>query len=35
MVLERRVKNSPLIKNEKRWLSGWKKRTDGYRTPIL
>jgi len=35
MILERRVKNSPLIKNEKRWLSGWKKRTDSYRIPIL
>jgi hypothetical protein len=35
MVLERRVRNSPPEKNEKKWLKGWKKRTDGYRIPIL
>jgi len=35
MVLERRVRNSPPEKNEKKWLKGWKKRTDGYKIPIL
>ena len=35
LMLERRVRNSPPEKNEKRWLSGWKKRTDTYRTSIL
>ena len=35
LMLERRVRNSPIEKNEKRWLPGWKKRTDTYRTPIL
>jgi hypothetical protein len=35
LMLERRVLNSPVEKNEKRWLSGWKKRTDTYRISIL
>jgi len=35
LMLERRVRNSPIEKNEKKWLLGWKKRTDTYRTPIL
>ena len=35
LILERRVKNSPPEKNEKRWLPGWKKRTDTYKTSIL
>jgi len=35
MILERRIQNAPLIKNEKRWLLGWTKRINGYRTPIL
>ena len=35
LMLERRVRNSPVEKNEKRWLSGWKKRTDTYRISIL
>jgi hypothetical protein len=35
LMLERRVRNSPIEKNEKRWLPGWKKRTDTYRTSIL
>ena len=35
LMLERRVRNSPIEKNEKRWLRGWKKRTDTYRTSIL
>jgi len=35
MMLERRVRNSPPAKNEKKWLKGWKKRTDGYRIPII
>jgi len=35
LMLERRVRNSSIEKNEKRWLKGWKKRTDTYRTPIL
>jgi len=35
LMLERRVRNSPIEKNEKRWLRGWKKRTDTYSTPIL
>ena len=34
-VLERRVRNSPPEKNEKRWLKGWIKRTKSYATPIL
>ena len=34
-VLERRVRNSPPQKNEKRWLKGWTKRTRTYATPIL
>ncbi|SFV71233.1 hypothetical protein MNB_SV-13-94 [hydrothermal vent metagenome] len=35
LMLERRVRNSPIEKNEKRWLPGWKKRTDTYRTSIF
>jgi hypothetical protein len=35
MVLERRVRNSPPANNEKRWLPGWRNRTNGYKTPIL
>lgn len=35
LILERRVKNSPPEKNEKKWLRGWKKRTDTYKTSIL
>ena len=35
LILERRVRNSPPEKNEKRWLRGWKKRTDSYARPIL
>ncbi len=35
LILERRVKNSPIEKNEKKWLKGWKKRTDSYRVSIL
>jgi len=34
-VLERRVRNSPPQRNEKRWLKGWIKRTKSYATPIL
>ena len=34
-VLERRVQNSPAEKNEKRWLKGWIKRINSYRTSIL
>jgi hypothetical protein len=35
LVLERRVKNSPPEKNEKKWLKGWKKRTDSYRISVF
>jgi len=35
MILERRVRNSPPQKNEKRWLKGWTKRIRGYAQPIL
>jgi hypothetical protein len=35
LILERRVRNSPPEKNEKRWLKGWKKRTDSYRFSIF
>jgi len=35
LMLKRRVQNSPIEKNEKRWLPGWKKRTDSYRISIL
>ena len=35
LILERRVRNSPIEKNEKRWLKGWKKRTDSYRISIF
>jgi len=35
LMLKRRVQNSPIEKNEKRWLPGWKKRTDSYRVSIL
>jgi len=35
LTLERRVKNSPAEKNERKWLAGWKKRTDSYRTSIF
>jgi len=30
VVLEERVKNSPLSRNEKRWLPGWQKRVNSY-----
>ena len=33
--LERRVQNSPVEKNEKRWLKGWIKRINSYRTSIF
>lgn len=33
--LHRRIRNSPPSKNEKRWLKGWMKRTNGYATSIL
>jgi len=35
LILERRVRNSPREKKEKRWLKGWKKRTDTYRVSIF
>jgi len=35
LMLKRRVQNSPIEKNEKRWLPGWKKRTDSYRVSIF
>jgi hypothetical protein len=35
MILERRVRNSPPEKNEKRWLAGWTKRIQSYARPIL
>jgi len=34
-ILERRIRNSPANKNEKRWLSGWTKRINTYKTSIL
>jgi len=34
-ILERRVRNSPPQRDEKRWLKGWIKRVNGYATPIL
>jgi hypothetical protein len=34
-VLERRVRNSPVANNEKRWLSGWINRTSTYRRSLL
>ncbi len=33
--LERRVRNSPPEKNERRWMAGWTNRTNGYASPIL
>ncbi len=33
-VLERRVRNSNPRRNEKKWLPGWKNRTNTYRNPI-
>ena len=33
-VLERRVRNSNPKRNEKRWLPGWRNRTNTYRNPI-
>jgi hypothetical protein len=35
LILERRVRNSPPEKNEKKWLKGWKKRTDTYKVSIF
>jgi hypothetical protein len=35
IVLERRVRNSPAINNERRWLPGWKNRTSTYRHSLL
>jgi len=35
MILERRVRNSPASKNEKKWLPGWRTRIDTYKTSIL
>jgi len=34
-ILERRVRNSPPQRNERRWLKGWTKRVNSYATPIL
>lgn len=34
-MLDRRVRNSPVDKNEARWVPGWTNRTNGYATPIL
>lgn len=34
-VLERRVRNSPVANNERRWLPGWKNRTSTYRRSLL
>ena len=33
-VLERRVRNSNPSRNERKWLPGWRNRTDTYRNPI-
>lgn len=33
-VLERRVRNSPPARNERRWLAGWSNRINTYRRPI-
>lgn len=33
-VLSRRVANAPPERNEKRWLSGWHNRCDGYKKPL-
>ncbi len=33
-VLERRVANSDPRRNERKWLAGWRNRTNTYRTPI-
>ena len=33
-VLERRVRNSDPRRNERKWLPGWRNRTDTYRNPI-
>jgi len=30
VVLEERIKNAPLVRNEQRWLPGWKKRINSY-----
>jgi hypothetical protein len=35
MILERRVRNSPPERNEKKWLPGWTARTSGYAHSIL
>lgn len=34
-ILERRVRNSPPQKNERRWMNGWTNRVNGYATSIL
>jgi len=34
-VLERRVRNSPPENNEKKWLAGWRNRTNTYRHSLL
>ncbi len=34
-VLQRRVRNSPRRRNEARWLNGWSKRINTYRSPLL
>jgi len=33
-VLERRVRNSDPRRNERKWLSGWRNRTNTYRNPV-
>ncbi len=33
-VLERRVRNSNPARNERKWLAGWRNRTNTYRSPI-
>jgi hypothetical protein len=33
-VLERRVRNSDPARNERKWLAGWRNRTNTYRSPI-
>jgi hypothetical protein len=33
MVLERRVKNAPVERDEQRWLAGWLVRTNSYLPP--
>jgi len=33
-VLERRVRNSDPRRNERKWLNGWRNRTNTYRNPI-